>query len=142
MLSCLGCKRRPQNPSGGSWSGHGFKEEGEGGGRQKCPRANGFLQQGFTNTLISQPMIYEEMGTGPSWAQSHCGTGFCILNKPVKEKQRLIFVLEDIPEQGLFAWLWKVWLRRNLGRGAAKSQCFGAGGRQLWPPSVQQGRTW
>lgn len=52
-----------------------------------------------SQALSSHPMIYEEMGTEPSWAQSRCGTGFYILNKPVKEKQCLIFVLEDVPEQ-------------------------------------------
>lgn len=68
-------------------------------------------------------MIYEEMGTGPGWAQSHCGTGSYISNKPVREKH-LIFVLEGIPGQGLFAWLWKMCLRRTLGRGVAKKSMF------------------
>lgn len=77
-----------------------------------------FLQQGFTGTLTNQPVIYGEMGTEPGRAQPRCGTGFCILNKPVKGKQRLLFVLEDVPEQqGLFAWLGKLGLRRELGSG-------------------------
>lgn len=33
-------------------------------------------------------------------------------------------MLEDIPARGLFAWLWKLWLRKNLGRGAAKKSMF------------------
>jgi len=45
---------------------------------------------------------------------AHCGTGFYILNKLFKEKQRLIFALESIPAQGLFALLWQLWLKRNL----------------------------
>lgn len=33
-------------------------------------------------------------------------------------------MLEDIPARGLFAWLWKLWLRKNFGRGAAKKSMF------------------
>lgn len=63
------------------------------------------------------------MGTGPSWAQPHRGTGFYILNKPVREKH-LLFALEAIPGQGLFACLWKLCLRSTLGRGEAKKSMF------------------